>query len=138
MKLTPYILLNGNCKEALAFYEKALNGEILKQQTFGEAPSGDLQKLEEAKDLILHGLLEFDGGRIMFSDAYPSEPAPTESFISLAISLYSVEQVKNVFNALKEGGSVLIELSETFWTKCYGMVVDKFGIQWQIDYEEKE
>ena len=50
----------------------------------------------------------------------------------------NVDDLTSYFNQLKEGGTVGIELQETFWSKCYGMVIDKYGIQWQLNYGNGE
>ncbi len=136
MKITPYITLNGNCKEAVAFYEKALNAKVIMSQTYSEAPSGDYPMPEAAKDLIVHARIDLGGEQIMFSDSFPGQPVPNESFITLALSVNSLEQTTSIYNALKEGGTILMELGETFWSKSYAMLIDRFGVQWQLNYDE--
>ena len=58
--------------------------------------------------------------------------------ISLAIVSKDLEEVKSLFHKLKEGGKIGMELQETFWSKCYGSVTDKFGIEWQFNYDNGE
>ena len=70
----------------------------------------------------------------MFSDVFPGMPFVKGNNISLAIVSKNIEEIKYLFNKLKEGGTVAMELQETFWSKCYGHLTDKFGIGWQFNY----
>ena len=70
----------------------------------------------------------------MFSDNFPGMPFIVGNNISLTIVSDNLDEIKSFFNQLKEGGNVGMELQETFWSKCYGNVTDKFGIQWQLSY----
>lgn len=71
----------------------------------------------------------------MFSDVPSFMPIQQGNNISLVIGSNDLEEIDFLFNALKDGGSVDMELQETFWSKRYGSVTDKFGIMWQISYE---
>jgi PhnB protein len=71
----------------------------------------------------------------MFSDTFPGMPFVEGNNISLAYVGNDVEEIKSIFNKLSEGGTVGLELQETFWSKIYGQLTDKFGIQWQFNFE---
>lgn len=58
--------------------------------------------------------------------------------ISLAIVNKDLDKINTYFNQLKEGGTVVMELQETFWSKCYGSLKDKFGIEWLFNYDNGE
>lgn len=58
--------------------------------------------------------------------------------ISLAVVNKNMDEIKSIFNKLKEGGTVVMDLQETFWSKLYGQVTDKFGIIWQLNYDTGE
>jgi len=74
----------------------------------------------------------------MFSDTFPGTPYTVGDNISLAVVGKDVDELKSAFGKLKEGGNVTMELQETFWSKCYGQVQDKFGIQWQFSHDAEE
>jgi PhnB protein len=71
----------------------------------------------------------------MFSDVFPGMPFVEGNNITLALVNKNIEELTSIFNQLKDGGTVVMDLQETFWSKLYGQVTDKFGIHWQVNYE---
>lgn len=139
MGVNIYINFNGNCREAVEFYAKVFGAEKSQIMTFEEMPPNPQLTLpQEAKELILHTELNISGSRIMFSDVFPGMPFTAGNNISLTVVSKDIEEVKSIFSKLKEGGTVGMDLQETFWSKCYGTLTDKFGIPWQISYESQE
>jgi PhnB protein len=139
MAVDPYLNFNGNCREAVEFYAEAFGTEEPKFMTFGETPPSPEYPLpEEAKSLIMHTRLNIVGSNVMFSDVFPGMPFVEGNNISLAIVHEDIEVLKSLFHKLKEGGTVVMELQETFWSKCYGSLKDKFGIEWQFNYDNGE
>ncbi|MBW7458103.1 VOC family protein [Paenibacillus sepulcri] len=134
MAVDVYLNFNGNCREAAEFYSEVFGAEKPKFMTFGETPPSPEYPLpEEAKNLIMHTRLNIYGSNVMFSDVFPGMPFVQGNNISLAIVVDSQEKLQSAFDQLKEGGKVEMELQETFWSKYYGSVVDKFGIHWQFN-----
>jgi PhnB protein len=74
----------------------------------------------------------------MFSDTFIGMPYVVGNNITLAIVLENMDEIKALFNKLKEGGMVVMDLQETFWSKCYGTLVDKFGIGWQFSHDSQQ
>ena len=139
MAVNVYMNFNGNCREVVEFYAHVFETEKPEIMTFGEAPPNPEYALpEEAKDLVMHTRLDISGSNVMFSDVFPGSPFVQGNNISLAVVSRDIEEVKSVFNKLKEGGTVGMELQETFWSKCYGNLTDKFGIDWQLSHEDLE
>ena len=139
MAVDVYLNFNGNCREAAEFYAEVFNTEKPEIMTFGESPQSPEYKLpEEAKDLVMHTRLNINGSNVMFSDTFPGSPFIEGNNISLAFVRKNEEEIKSAFNKLKEGGKVGMELQETFWSKCYGSLKDKFGIEWQFSHESAE
>lgn len=137
-KIIPYITLNGNCGEAVTFYEKIFQARNLGIMRFGDTENTGHPLPDEVKSLIMHAAIEFEGNKIMFSDAFPGNPITPGSTVSIAIVLKNVERSTAIYNALSEGGEILMELQQTSWSPAYGMVRDKFGITWQIDTETEQ
>ncbi len=92
---------------------------------------------EEAKNLVLYTDLTIEGSKIMFSDTFPGSPFTVGNNISIAIMSEDIDKLTSFFNKIKEEGQVQMDLQETFWAKCYGVVTDKFGVTWQVSSDEK-
>ncbi|AIQ64573.1 glyoxalase [Paenibacillus stellifer] len=135
MAIETYINFNGNCREAVEFYAEVFGVDKQPVMTFGDNPPNPKFTLpEEAKDLVMHTYLDIKGGRLMFSDVLPGSSFIEGNNISLVVNSSDVEELKSFFAKLKEGGTIIMDMQETFWSKCYGMVNDKFGIGWQLSH----
>ena len=53
---------------------------------------------------------------------------------SISVNADSREEAERIFNGLAAGGSVTMPLGKTFWSECFGMLTDKFGINWMMSY----
>ncbi|WP_144529099.1 VOC family protein [Peribacillus simplex] len=136
MSVDAYLNFNGNCREAVEFYAEVFGTEQPNIMTFGETPPNPEFALpEEAKDLVMHTRLNINGSNVMFSDTFPGMPFIEGNNISLAYVGSDLDEIKSIFNKLSVGGTVGLELQETFWSKIYGQLTDKFGINWQFNFE---
>lgn len=135
MKLTPYIHFAGNAREALEFYKNALNGEIVQIGTYGESP---VPSDEDYKDKVMHARLVFDGNMIMLSDVFKGQQVSTGGNIQLSIQMDDVNKMDEVFKRMAEGGKVTMELQDAFWGARFGMLQDRFGINWMFNCELKK
>ncbi|MGG4498916.1 VOC family protein [Brevibacillus reuszeri] len=139
MAVNVYLSFNGNCREAVEYYANVFGTDIPQMMRFGDTPPDPNFALpEEAKDLIMHTRLTISGSPVMFSDTFPGMPFQTGNNFSLAMVSANREEIESAFHKLKEGAQVRLELQETFWSKCYGSLIDKFGIEWQFNYEPGE
>ena len=137
MSVQAYINFNGNCKEAVKYYAEIFGTDEPQIMYFREMPPNpDFELPEEALDLVLHTSLVIHDTTVMFSDIFPGMPFIVGNNISLTVLSNDMNEVESLFAKLKEEGSVEMELQETFWSKCYGSLTDKFGIVWQFSYEE--
>jgi PhnB protein len=125
----PYIAFKGNCREAIDFYKQALGAEEIFRQTFGESPMPDMGNA----DGIMHCSLKIGDTNIMMCDDPRHEGASGPSNISLAIGMDDTSRARTVFDALADGGNVTMPLDKTFWAEAFGMVTDKFGINWMVN-----
>jgi PhnB protein len=136
LRMNPYITLDGNAKEAIEFYQETLGAKVIAVQTFGEMPEDPSFTLPaEAKDRILHGLLKVGETDLMFSDTFPGQQQQTGSRVSIALVVNSVEESQKAFLKLSQGGKVQMPLQKTFWSESYGLVTDKYDVQWQVTTE---
>lgn len=138
MAVDVYLYFNGNCREAVEYYAQVFETEKPQIMAYGDNPPNPEYSLpEEAKNLVMHSRLNINGSNVMFSDVFPGSPFTVGNNIGLAYVSKDIDQIKQLFNKLKDGGSVKMELQETFWSKCYGNLTDKFGIEWQLSHENE-
>ena len=135
--IVPYLNFNGNAAEALAFYAKAFDGKVLFQQTFGDAP---MESPADQKDKIMHATFQAGELTFMVSDSMPGQPVAGGTNMSLSLNFKTVADIDKTFAALSDGATVTMPLQDTFWGAKFGMLTDKFGINWMFnhDYEKKE
>ena len=139
MAIEAYLNFNGNCREAANFYAEVFKTEQPKIMTFDDGPKDpNFEIPEEAKNLVMHTRLDIGGSRIMFSDTWPGSPFVVGNNITLAVVSKDETFIRSSFEGLKEDGTVTMELQETFWSKCYGSLKDKFGIEWQFSLDSGE
>ncbi|MFJ8268467.1 VOC family protein [Peribacillus asahii] len=139
LRLIPYLVMNGNAKEAIEFYEKALDAQVLFIQSFGEMPENPEYPLPaEAKDRISHATLKVGETELMFSDTFPGQPHQSGSQVTICISTNDAEKSRKMYEALQQDGQVIMPLQETFFSPAYGNVTDKFGINFQIFTEGQQ
>ncbi|MBW7474055.1 VOC family protein [Paenibacillus oenotherae] len=134
MSVDVYLNFNGNCREAVLFYAEVFGTEEPKFMTFGDTPPSPEYPLpEEAKSLIMHTRLVISGSNVMFSDVFPGMPFTVGNNVSLALVMDNEDELKSAFSKLQVGGKIGMELQETFWSKCYGSLTDKYGVEWQFN-----
>jgi PhnB protein len=130
--ITPYLFFAGRCEEALEFYRKALGAEVEMLMRFSESPEppppGMLQAGFENK--VMHASFRVRGVQLMASDGC-GEQSQFDGF-RLALAVPNAADAKRAFDALADGGSVQMSLTPTFWSPCYGMVTDRFGMGWMV------
>jgi PhnB protein len=136
-QLDPYLHLNGNCAQAVKFYEQALGAKVEMLSTFGQSPMGEKMPPEYG-DRIMHAKLTFDGQVLMASDTPPGSPANPLSGFSLSLNYPTVSAATQAFQLLAEGGTVQMPLDKTFWAAAFGMVTDRFGVPWMLGCEKEE
>jgi PhnB protein len=134
-ELSAYLIFNGNCAEAMRFYERTLGGKLERMMTARESPASD-HVPAEALDQIMHARLSLDGGFLMASDAMGMPTGPMQGF-SLSLMYPTVEEATRVFGALAEGGKVTMQPGKTFWSEYFGMVTDRFGTPWMVNGGEQ-
>ncbi|MCE8042938.1 hypothetical protein BZY95_19285 [Billgrantia desiderata SP1] len=141
MQLSTYLIFDGNCREAFEFYQRCFDAKLEALATYAEMPASEGMEIpEEASNLVMHARLRIGDQTLMASDNSPACPAPYEGIkgVSIAVGVDSVEQAEKLFNALADNGTVQMPLDETFWAHRFGMLVDKFGVAWMINYDKEE
>jgi PhnB protein len=129
--LNPYLFYDSNCEEAFKHYEKVLGAKIELLLRNADAPA-EMPYAPERKQNIMHGRLTIDGQVLMASDAPPEHYHKPQGF-SVSLTLSDPAEAERKFTALLEGGSINMPFSTTFFSKGFGMGVDKFGIPWMVN-----
>lgn len=131
MQLQPYLFFNGRCEEALEFYKKALGAEIVMMMRMKESPEphppGMLPPGSENK--IMHAQVAVGDVLFMASDGMAAGGPKFEGF-SLSLAYATEAEARKAFDALAKQGTVNMPIGKTFWSPCFGMVKDQFGVQW--------
>src|SRR5436190_23677245 len=130
-----YLNFNGNTEEAFNFYKLVFGGEFAMLQRFKDTPhAGEISSDEQ--DKIMHVALPIGGNMLMGTDVLKRMPQVTNGTnYSIAISPDSEEQAKQLFDGLAQGAQVSMPLEKMFWGALIGMLTDKFGIQWMVNYD---
>jgi PhnB protein len=131
-RLEPYLFFNGTCAEALQFYQSALGAQVEITLRFKDSPEphppGRMPEGWENK--VMHASFLVGDSRVMASDGC-SDAAGFHGF-SLAVSFPTEAEAQRAFAALSNGGKVHMPLGRTFWSPCFGMVTDRFGVDWMV------
>jgi PhnB protein len=126
----PYLMFNGNAREAMTFYQEIFGGEL--QFTNFSAAGGEVH--EEFKDKVMHASLQNGHLVLMAGDAMMGEVAHG-STVQLSVNCSSMAEIEKSFAAIAIGGSVTMPLNDQFEGNRFGMVTDKFGFDWLFNYK---
>lgn len=129
--ITPYLFFNGDSADAIAFYQKTLGAEIIMimKHRDNPQPSAECPLPPGFEDKIMHAELRINGTNIMMSDGMGG----ARNFNGFSLSLTLMEdEIASVFDALSDGGNVTMPLMKTFWSPSFGMLTDKFGVNWML------
>jgi PhnB protein len=133
MNVQPYLFFNGRAEEALNFYTKALgtkpdmlmrNREAPEQPPPGMLPPG-------SEDKVMHASFRVGDTEVMLSDGRCSGTPKFDGF-ALSITAADEADARRKFDAMSAGGEVTMPLGKTFWSPCFGMLTDRFGVGWMI------
>nr|WP_316640143.1 VOC family protein [uncultured Roseateles sp.] len=129
----PYLAFDGNCAEAMRFYETTLKGKLEVLMSGADSPMAD-QMPKEFAHRILHARLVLPGGAMLYAGDCPAH-MPYEGIkgVSIALDYPTEAEAEQVFNALASGGQVTMPMQPAFWAKRWGMLIDRFGLAWIVN-----
>ena len=136
-KINTSICFDGNCEEALKFYERAFGvkaeiaGRYKDNPGENEEERGGMNEDPKFANYIMHAEIKLDEGQELYFCDYPGSPTFNGS-MGILLSFDTVEKANDVFAILADGGKIVSPICKTFWSECYGNVIDKFGMDWQI------
>jgi len=133
MQIEPYLFFEGRCDEAVEFYRKHLGAEVGALMRYKESSEphqpGALPPGSENK--VMHGVIQIGDSKVMVSDGRCSGQPVFQGF-ALTITAPDEARAGKLFAALADGGQVQMALGKTFFSPCFGMVTDRFGVLWMI------
>lgn len=132
----PYLAFDGNCQEAMHFYQRVFGGKITMMLSGADTPMADQIPKEHAHRIIHARLVLKDGGTLMAGDVPADMPHQMPCGITISLIYDTVAEAERVFNALGDAGKITMPWAPTFWAKQFGMVTDKYGTSWAINGEE--
>lgn len=135
--LNPYLNFGGNTEEAFNFYRSVFGGNFITLQRFKDTPESSNVPANE-QNMIMHVALAVGKGNILMgTDALESmgQKVVFGNNISLSLNVDSEAEATTLFNKLAVGGTIVMPLEKTFWNAYFGMLNDKFGIQWLVNYD---
>ena len=128
----PYLVYGGRCEEALEFYRTALGARVEFMMRYKESPEPHPPGMVPPgfENKVMHATFHIGGTTLMAAD----DCKGGASFGGFALSLVvpTEAEAQTVFAALAAGGVVRMPLTKTFWSPCFGMLADKFGVGWMI------
>lgn len=136
MQVQSYLhAFDGRCEEAITFYKQALGAEVIMLMRYKDNPEppppGTLTA--DMADKVMHASLRIGDSVVMLSDGRcDGSPTGFQGF-SLSLNPKDVAEAEGLFAALANGGQVQMPLAKTFWSPCFGMVADRFGVAWMIN-----
>ncbi len=136
-----YLTFNGNCEEAFNYYKSVFGGEFQSLERFGAMPpEGGKRVPPEEEKKIMHVSLPISKETfLMGSDTggdWASNYSPGNNF-SLSINTEEKKEADRLFKELSESGAAVMPMAKTFWGSYFGLLTDKFGINWMISVEDK-
>jgi PhnB protein len=130
MRLSPHLTFNGDCEAAFKRYEQVLSGAELRLFTYGASPA-TTPIAAGWRDKIIHASLMIGDTMLTGADVPAERYEPPKGFFIL-LSVPSIAEAERVFQTLAHEGVVHMPLQETFWSPAFGVLVDRFGVPWEI------
>lgn len=137
MVINPYLNFPGNTEEAFNFYRSVFGGEFALLLRFKDTPEA-ARVPADLQDKIMHIALPLSKTNVLMgTDALESMGHKITSGTNHHLSVHtnSEAETKTVFDALADGGTVTVPLDKTFWGAYFGMLTDRYGIQWMVSYD---
>lgn len=134
-----YLNFNGNCEEAFNFYKSAFGGEFGHVGRFKDMPLNDGTPLSPQEgEQIMHISLPISRETVLMGSDTGAEWAAgfkQGNNFSISVNTDSKDDADRIFSRLSEGGQVTMPMSEAFWGSYFGMLIDRYGVQWMVSME---
>ena len=132
MQVSPYLSFNGQCEDAFTFYARCLGGQLGAIFRYAGSPMAD-RVPADWQDKVMHGSVTV-GALVLMGGDVAHRYEPPKGF-TLSVQIESAAEAERIFHELSQDGLVSMPLEQTFWAARFGMLVDRFGIPWQVNCE---
>jgi PhnB protein len=141
-KINVYLIFNGNCEEAFNFYKSVFGGDFGYLGRFKDMPSQDGKPIPASEgNKIMHVSLPISKETILMgSDNFETngKAAIVGNNFSISLSADDKAQADKFFKKLSEGGKSTLPMNQTFWGSYFGMLIDKYGINWMVSFDQPQ
>lgn len=140
-QINPYIHFNGNAEEAFAFYKSVFGGEFTMLVRFKEFESPDHPIADVEANKIMHIALPIGKSSLLMGSDTPDflgRHNENETRSKIAITTESKEEADLIFKGLSNGGTIEMPIGDSPWGTYFGMFRDKYGIEWMVDFDNKQ
>jgi len=134
MRVSPHLCFNGQCRDAFMAYQRILGGTLATMLTYGESPMAH-QVDSRWHDRIVHATLQSEGIELNGTDLLSTDDIKPQGFF-VTLTVENSARAHQIFLKLAEGGTIGLPFQATFWSPGFGVVVDKFGMPWEINSVE--
>lgn len=131
MQIQPYLFFYGRCEEAVRFYQDALDAKLEMLMRFKDNPEHAPECAPGDENKVMHAALRIGDGVLMASDGMNGQQTDFRGF-ALSIDAPDEADARRKFDALAQGGKIVMPLAPTFYASIFGMVTDRFGVQWMV------
>lgn len=138
-KINPYLNFLGNTEEAFNFYKSVFGGEFSSFVRFRDTEHG-ANLPEEDKDKLMHVSLPIGNTILMATDALESAGHNLRigDNFSISITPENMDEANKIFDGLSAGATIEVPIQKMFWGAWFGMLTDKFGVKWMLNYDENQ
>jgi PhnB protein len=130
MQASLHLTFNGQCEAAFTFYEQMLGGKLGPMLRYGDSPAAS-DVPSEWRDKIVHGSITVGGVTLAGADVRPEQYKKPQGFFVL-LNIADVTEATRMFESLAQNGVIHMPMQKTFWSPGFGVVVDSFGVPWEI------
>lgn len=132
-QLNVYLNFPGNCREAMTFYQQCLGGELT-LMPFSDTPMAHEMPAGMDQQSIMHSNL-VNGDLMLMASDNPMGPVTSGNAVNLSLNCNGEAEIDSLFEKLAEGGQVTMPLGDQFWGAKFGMLTDKYGFNWLLNYD---
>ncbi len=132
-RIDAYLFFENECREAMNFYQQCLGGELTTTK-IGESPAA-AQMPADKHDMIMHSSLTNGEMTLLAADNCMGGKLENGKRMALSLNCSSSEELHDVYNKLSAGGKATHTPRVEFWGDTFGMLTDKYEVDWMLSYK---
>jgi len=130
MHVQPYLYFDGRTEEAVEFYKTAVGATVEALMRWKDSPDKSMCS-PGSENKIMHGSIHIGDANVLVSDGRNTGKPKFDGF-ALTISTKTEAEANKIFAALAAGGKITMPQAKTFFSARFGMLADKFGVNWIV------